>query len=75
MAAPSGQPKVIVPRRFQGRISPGRAGTLAILVLVVAVYLAFTKTLPWQDPYEFSAVFQTGNNLRLDARTTPTSSR
>jgi ABC-type transporter Mla subunit MlaD len=66
-AAPSGQRKVIVPRRFQGRVSPGRAGALAILVLVVAVYLAFTKSLPWQNPYEFNAVFQTGNNLRLDS--------
>jgi phospholipid/cholesterol/gamma-HCH transport system substrate-binding protein len=67
MAAPSGQRKVILPRRFQGRISTVRAGTLTVLVLVVAVFLAFTKSLPWQNPYEFSAVFQTGNNLRLDS--------
>jgi phospholipid/cholesterol/gamma-HCH transport system substrate-binding protein len=66
-APPSGQPKVVVPRRFQGRVSVGRAGTLTILVLIVAVYLAFTKTLPWHNPYEFSAVFETGNNLRLDS--------
>ena len=37
MAAPSGQRKVILPRRYQGRISPGRAGTLTVLVLIVAV--------------------------------------
>jgi phospholipid/cholesterol/gamma-HCH transport system substrate-binding protein len=67
MAAPSGQRKVIVPRRFQGRISTARAGTLTILVLVVGIFLAFTKTLPWQQPFEFSAVFETGNNLRLDS--------
>jgi len=44
-----------------------RAGTLTILVLIVGVYLAFTKSLPWQQPFEFHAVFQTGNNLRLDS--------
>jgi phospholipid/cholesterol/gamma-HCH transport system substrate-binding protein len=59
--------KVIIPRRFRGRVSTVRAGTLTVLVIIVAVYLAFTKTLPWQQPFEFSAVFQTGNNLRLDS--------
>jgi virulence factor Mce-like protein len=66
MEASSG-PKVILPRRFQGRVSTARAGTLTILVLIVAIYLAFTKSLPWQQPFEFNAVFQTGNNLRLDS--------
>src|SRR5919109_706111 len=67
MEASSTPRKVIVPRRFQGRVSTVRAGTLTILVLIVAVFLAFTKSLPWQQPFEFSAVFQTGNNLRLDS--------
>src|ERR671936_676637 len=67
MEASSPQRKIILPRRFQGRVSTARAGTLTILVLVVAVYLAFTKSLPWQQPFEFSAVFETGNNLRLDS--------
>jgi virulence factor Mce-like protein len=66
MEASSGR-KVILPRRFQGRVSTVRAGTLTILVLIVAIYLAFTKSLPWQQPFEFNAVFQTGNNLRLDS--------
>src|SRR6185437_5306573 len=67
MESSAGQPKVVMPRRFQGRISTVRAGALTILVLIVGVYLAFTKTLPWQQPFEFSAMFQTGNNLRLDS--------
>ena len=49
---------------------PGQHGArrqLTVLVLVVAVYLAFSKSLPWQQPFEFNAVFQTGNNLRLDS--------
>jgi phospholipid/cholesterol/gamma-HCH transport system substrate-binding protein len=66
MEASSGR-KVILPRRFQGRVSTVRAGTLTILVLIVGIYLAFTKSLPWQQPFEFNAVFQTGNNLRLDS--------
>jgi virulence factor Mce-like protein len=67
MEASGGQRKIVMPRRFQGRVSTVRAGTLTILVLVVAVYLAFTKALPWQQPFEFNAVFQTGNSLRLDS--------
>jgi phospholipid/cholesterol/gamma-HCH transport system substrate-binding protein len=67
MEGSAGTGKVVLPRRFQGRVSTVRAGTLAVLIIVIAVYLAFTKALPWQQPFEFSAVFQTGNNLRLDS--------
>ena len=67
MAAPTTPPQRVVPRRFQGRIGRGRAGALTILILIVFVYLAFTKTLPWQQPFELNAVFQTSNNLRLDS--------
>jgi phospholipid/cholesterol/gamma-HCH transport system substrate-binding protein len=66
MESSSGR-KIVLPRRFQGRVSTVRAGTLTLLVLIVGVYLAFTKALPWQQPFEFQAVFQTGNNLRLDS--------
>jgi phospholipid/cholesterol/gamma-HCH transport system substrate-binding protein len=67
MEAASTPPKRIIPRRFQGRIGRGRAGALTILILIVLVFLAFTKSLPWQQPFELNAVFQTSNNLRLDS--------
>jgi phospholipid/cholesterol/gamma-HCH transport system substrate-binding protein len=64
-AAPA--PKRIVPRRMRGRINPLRAGAIALLIVVVGTWLAFTKALPWRDPFQFHAVFQTSNNLRLDS--------
>src|SRR5687767_16017908 len=60
-------PNRIVPRRLRGRINPVRAGAIALLIIVVGTWLAFTKSLPWRDPYQFHAVFQTSNNLRLDS--------
>jgi phospholipid/cholesterol/gamma-HCH transport system substrate-binding protein len=67
MEASQAPRQTIIPRRFRGRVSVVRAGTLTVLILIVLVYLAFTKSLPWQDPFEFNAVFQTSNNLRLDS--------
>jgi phospholipid/cholesterol/gamma-HCH transport system substrate-binding protein len=67
MEASGAQRKIVMPRRYQGRVSTVRAGALTVLVLIVGVYLAFTKSLPWQQPFEFNAVFETGNNLRLDS--------
>jgi phospholipid/cholesterol/gamma-HCH transport system substrate-binding protein len=64
MSASSPQVKV---RRLQSKISPLRAGILALILIVVATYLAFSKQLPWEQPFEFKAVFQTSNNLRLDS--------
>jgi phospholipid/cholesterol/gamma-HCH transport system substrate-binding protein len=64
-AAP--QPQRIVPRRLRGRVNPVRAGAIALLIIVVGTWLAFTKELPWRDPFQFHAVFQTSNNLRLDS--------
>ena len=66
-ASPQASPKHIVPRRLRGRINPLRAGAIALLIIVVGTWLAFTKSLPWRDPYQFHAVFQTSNNLRLDS--------
>jgi phospholipid/cholesterol/gamma-HCH transport system substrate-binding protein len=68
MEAGSTQPrKVVVVRRFQGRINPVRAGLIAAILVIVATYLAFSKALPWQDAFEMKAVFQSVNNIRLDS--------
>jgi len=60
-------PQPVVPRRLRGRINPVRAGAIALLIVIVGTWLAFTKELPWRDPFQFHAVFQTSNNLRLDS--------
>jgi phospholipid/cholesterol/gamma-HCH transport system substrate-binding protein len=60
-------PKVVVVRRFQGRINPVRAGVIAILLVLVTTYLAFSKELPWQQPFEFKGAFQSVANIRLDS--------
>jgi ABC-type transporter Mla subunit MlaD len=65
--ATGGEPVRIVPRRHRGRMNPVRAGAIALMIITVVTWLAFTKELPWRNPYEFSAVFQTSNNLRLDS--------
>jgi phospholipid/cholesterol/gamma-HCH transport system substrate-binding protein len=55
------------PRRFQTRDSRLRAGMLALVVVVVTTFLAFSKELPWQQPFEFKAVFESASNIRLDS--------
>ncbi len=64
MAAPSAQP---IPRRLQSKVSPLRAGIMAMVLIVIATYLAFSKQLPWEQPFEFKATFETSNILRLDS--------
>jgi phospholipid/cholesterol/gamma-HCH transport system substrate-binding protein len=46
------------------RMSPLRAGILALVVLGVLSYFGFSKANPFANPYEFEAVFQTANNLK-----------
>jgi phospholipid/cholesterol/gamma-HCH transport system substrate-binding protein len=59
--------KKVVVRRFVGGISPVRAGMIAVIVVIIATFLAFSKTLPWKNPFEFKAVFQSAANIRLDS--------
>ncbi len=41
-----------------------RIGLIALLVLVIPVYLAFAKNIPFTHGYQVTAVFETSNNLR-----------
>ena len=50
-------------RRDQG-ISPFRAGAITLIVIVVAVYLAFARGVPWGDHYEIKAAFTDSVNVK-----------
>jgi phospholipid/cholesterol/gamma-HCH transport system substrate-binding protein len=48
-------------------MSPFKAGLIAIVVLVVAVYFGFTKANPFSHPFEFKAMFASANNLKQNS--------
>jgi phospholipid/cholesterol/gamma-HCH transport system substrate-binding protein len=54
-----------VKRGYQAGMSPLRAGAIAIAVLVVGVYFAFAKALPFQHRYSIKAVFRNSNLLAV----------
>jgi phospholipid/cholesterol/gamma-HCH transport system substrate-binding protein len=39
-------------------------GMIALVIVAIASWLAFTKQLPWSDGYEIKAVFSTAQNIR-----------
>ena len=45
-------------RRAAGRFTPLQAGLIAHVVIVVAIFLAFTKDIPFTKPFEVNAVFE-----------------
>jgi virulence factor Mce-like protein len=45
-------------------MKPFTAGLIAIAVIVVGTYFAFSKQLPFQHPFKLEAVFQSGVNVR-----------
>jgi ABC-type transporter Mla subunit MlaD len=52
-------------RAHQGHRLPNWAiGLIAIVVIAIASVFAYTKTLPWADPYEVQAVFGSAQNVR-----------
>jgi phospholipid/cholesterol/gamma-HCH transport system substrate-binding protein len=55
-------------RRNQKRgLSFFTVGVIAIVVALVATYFGFTKSVPFRDHYEVSAMFRTANNVKPDS--------
>jgi virulence factor Mce-like protein len=50
-------------RRERG-ISPFRAGAITLILIVIAVYFAFARGLPFQDHYEIKAAFTDSVNVK-----------
>lgn len=51
--------------RIHGRgMDRFRAGLLALIVIAIATYFAFSKELPFRSPYELNAVFQSAVNVK-----------
>ncbi len=65
--APEAATKKFVPRRFQGRLNPLRVGVLTLVVLSIFIYLAFSKSLPWQHPFQMNGVFESSSNVSLNS--------
>ena len=63
------------PRRIEGAVRPGAhkrlpnwgMALIAIVLIAIGVAWAFTKKLPWSDPYEVQAVFPSAQNMRTDS--------
>ena len=53
-------------RQRPGRsgLSPFAAGAIAVIVLVVGAYFAYTKANPFDDPYELSFVVRSANEMK-----------
>ena len=51
-------------RRHEPRLSPFKAGLIAIALIAIGTYFAFTKALPFRHHYEVKAVMQTANLLQ-----------
>ena len=45
--------------------SPATIGLIALIVVLVAVFLGFTKDIPFTKPFEVRAVFQSANSIRV----------
>ncbi len=50
--------------RNKRSLSPFKAGAITLVVLVIVVYLGFTKQVPFVHHYTVQAVFPTANNIR-----------
>ncbi|MEA2295867.1 MAG: phospholipid/cholesterol/gamma-HCH transport system substrate-binding protein, partial [Solirubrobacteraceae bacterium] len=50
--------------RRAGGTSNATFGAIALVVLVAACYLGFTKAIPFRHHFELRAVFRTSNDIR-----------
>jgi phospholipid/cholesterol/gamma-HCH transport system substrate-binding protein len=53
--------------RRRGGMSNFRAGVIALVVILVATFLGFTKDLPFTRPFEIKAVFESANSIRANS--------
>ena len=53
--------------RRSGRFSPLQAGLVAIVVIAVAVFFAFTKDIPFTKGYEINAVFEDTSAIAVNS--------
>ena len=51
----------------RGGITPFKAGLIALVIVVVATYFAYTQANPFADAYQFQAAFNTVNNLKAES--------
>jgi phospholipid/cholesterol/gamma-HCH transport system substrate-binding protein len=54
-------------RRGGGRFTPFQAGLLTAVTILVAVYLATSKDIPFTTPFELKAVFANAQNIGRDS--------
>jgi ABC-type transporter Mla subunit MlaD len=50
--------------RRRERVPNWAIGLIMVVVIAVASMMAYTKELPWNDPYEVTAIFPSGQKLR-----------
>jgi ABC-type transporter Mla subunit MlaD len=51
-------------RRGEGGITPFAAGLIAIILLAIASFFAFTRLNPFASPFKITATFESANNLQ-----------
>ena len=51
----------------EAKRSAVRAGAIALLVVLVAVYLGFTKSIPFRGHFEIRAAFKTANDIKANS--------
>src|SRR4051794_37475974 len=51
-------------RKRHGGLTTFGVGLVAIVVTAIAVYLGFTKSIPFRPHYEVKAAFKSANNLK-----------